>query len=142
MPAHGSIFVARAANAFSSLAVTVVLAALTILALAFGTVQDSRAETSSGVLLQSKVEAPPALEWQGAAGTGALPDRGASEGRPQSISRRPLADSMAAGRGRASAPSQEWMGVSKIAFPLLVRDLVAGQPVAPSVMTGRPVGTK
>ena len=37
--------VSRASNAFYSLAVTVAMAVLTILALAFGTVQDSKAET-------------------------------------------------------------------------------------------------
>lgn len=40
--------VARASSAFSSLAVTVALAALTILALAIATVQDSKAESGSG----------------------------------------------------------------------------------------------
>jgi len=42
------VVAARACGAFSSLAVTVVMAALTILALAFGTVQSTKAEFEPG----------------------------------------------------------------------------------------------
>ena len=40
----------RPASAFSSLAVTVVMAALTILALAFGTVQNTKADSDPGTV--------------------------------------------------------------------------------------------
>jgi hypothetical protein len=49
-PVHSvrPVVAARASCAFSSLAVTVVMAALTILALAFGTVQNTNAESAPG----------------------------------------------------------------------------------------------
>jgi hypothetical protein len=133
---------ARASKAFSSLAVTVALAVLTILALAIGSMQDSKAETTSSLLLVSRVE-DPALEWGVSAASQALPARAIEAERPQSISRRPLTTSIKVTRARVSGPSQEWMGVSKLAFPLLVGDLVIGQtPAAPTIMTGQSVGAK
>lgn len=44
--------VSSASKAFSSLAVTVAMASLTILALAFGTVEDTKAETDAGTIFQ------------------------------------------------------------------------------------------
>lgn len=133
---------ARASSAFSSLAVTVALAVLTILALAIGSMQDSKAETTSNVLLVSRVE-DPALVWDGSVASQALPARAIEAERPQTMSRRPLSPSIKATRARVAGPTQEWMGVSKLAFPLLVGDLVVGQtPVAPAVMTGKTVGAK
>ena len=136
-------FVSRASSAFSSLAVTVVMAVLTILALALGTVQDSKAETSSGstILGITKVE-DPSLEW-GKMAVGSLPERSVASVKPASISRTPLSStdrSYTLSRS-SQGPSQEWMGMSRLAIPLLVGDLVGGQAVqAPRVMTGRTVG--
>jgi len=132
----------RASSAFSSLAVTVVLAALTILALAIGSMRDSKAETASSLLLVSRVE-DPSLEWGLAPAVQALPRRSVEAEKPQVISRRPLSTSIKVSRSREVGPAQEWLGVSKLAFPLLVSDLVIGQPTAaPDVMTGKAVGVK
>jgi hypothetical protein len=49
--------VSSVSRAFSSLAVTVAMAALTILALAFGTVQDSKAETEPRPVLRGVTSA-------------------------------------------------------------------------------------
>lgn len=135
------VFLSRASNAFSSLAATVALAVLTILALALGTVQDSKADTSSGAKLLgiTKVE-DPSLEWNGTVTLAGLPARQAAAEKPQVISRQPLSTSRFASRG-TQGPMQEWLGVSKLALPLLVGDLVGSQAVkAPAVMTGRTVG--
>lgn len=137
------LFVSRASNAFSSLAVTVAMAVLTILALALGAVQDTKAESNSGagLLGVTKVE-DPATEWSQFAAV-ALPERSAAAEKPVVISRKPLSSAgrtFAAPR-KAQGPTQEWMGVSKLAIPLLVGDLVGGQAVqTPAVMTGRSVG--
>lgn len=143
MAASRFVFLTRASNAFSSLAVTVALAVLTILALAIGSIRDSKAETTSGLLLTSRIE-DPSLEWGVGVTAQGLPSRTVDVEKPQTISRRPLSSSSAkAARSRATGPAQEWMGVSKLAFPLLVSDLVVGQPTsAPTVMTGKSVGVK
>lgn len=137
------VFLTRASNAFSSLAVTVALAVLTILALAIGSMRDSKAETNAGLLLTSRIE-DPSLEWGVGATVQGLPSRTADVEKPQTISRRPLSSSSSkAARSRVAGPSQEWMGVSKLAFPLLVSDLVVGQPTSSlTVMTGKSVGVK
>ena len=137
------VFLTRASNAFSSLAVTVALAVLTILALAIGSMRDSKAETNSGLLLTSRIE-DPSLEWGVGATVQGLPSRTADVEKPQTISRRPLSSSsIKAVRSRVAGPSQEWMGVSKLAFPLLVSDLVVGQPTSSlTVMTGKSVGVR
>lgn len=142
MSAARLVFLTRASNAFSSLAVTVALAVLTILALAIGSMRDSKAETNSGLLLVSRVE-DPSLEWGVGSAAQGLPSRTVDAEKPQMISRRPLSSSNKAVRSRVAGPSQEWMGVSKLAFPLLVSDLVVGQPAkTPMVMTGKSVGAK
>ncbi|MEI6240431.1 MAG: hypothetical protein WCR51_08570 [Planctomycetia bacterium] len=144
MAAVRPIFLSRASNAFSSLAVTVALALLTILVLAIGSMRDSKAETTSALLLVSRVE-DPALDLASASAVQVLPARGAEADKPQLISRRPLSVSSSKSRNRGAGPSQEWMGVSKLAFPLLVSDLVIGQAKTtpmPMVMTGRSVGAK
>ena len=136
------LFLSRASNAFASLAMTVALAVLTILALAIGSMRDSKAETTSNLLLVSRVE-DPAVEWGSSAVARALPVRSAEAEKPQVISRRPLSAASRLPRSREAGPSQEWMGVSKLAFPLLVNDLVVARPqAAPRVMTGQAVGVK
>ena len=135
------LFVSRASKAaFSSLAVTVVIAVLTILALALGAVQDSRADSKleSKILGITSVE-DPVSEW-GTAMVGTLPERSEASQRLAVISRRALSSDSMFSRG-PQGPSQEWMGMSKVAFPLLVSDLVGDRTVrAPKVMTGRTVG--
>ncbi|MFM8379908.1 MAG: hypothetical protein ACKOB1_11360 [Planctomycetia bacterium] len=145
-PSMGStrpLFVSRASNAFSSLAVTVAMAVLTILALALGAVQDTKAESNSGsrLLGVTKVE-DPTLEWSQFAMV-SLPERSAAEEKPVVISRKPLSSprSTFADPRKAKGPAQEWMGMSKLAIPLLVGDLVGGPAMrAPTVMTGQAVG--
>jgi hypothetical protein len=142
MAAARAFLPTRASSAFSSLAVTVVLAVLTILALAIGSMRDSKAETTSSLLLVSRVE-DPSLEWGVVPAVQSLPRRSVEAEKPQVISRRPLSASTKMLRNRAAGPAQEWLGVSKLAFPLLVSDLVGGQSnVAPAVMTGKAVGVK
>ena len=51
--------VSRASSAFSSLAVTVAMAALTILALAFGTVQNTKAESAPAAMPGGPPTSPP-----------------------------------------------------------------------------------
>jgi len=136
-------FVSRASSAFSSLAVTVAMAVLTILVLALGTVQDSKADSNTGltILGLTKVE-DPSLEW-GKMAVGSLPDRSEAAVTLASMSRTPLAptDRTFIFSRTPQGPAQEWMGMSKLAIPLLVSDLVGGQAVkAPRVMTGRTVG--
>ena len=136
------LFLSRASNAFASLAMTVALAVLTILALAIGSMRDSKAETTSNLLLVSRVE-DPAIEWGSDAVARALPVRSVEAEKPQVISRRPLSAASRLPRSREAGPSQEWMGVSKLAVPLLVNDLVVARPqAAPRVMTGQAVGVK
>ncbi len=136
-------FLSRASGAFSSLAVTVAVAVLTILALALGTVQDSKAESDAGlkILGLTKVE-DPSHEW-GKITVGSLPERSVAAANLTAISRTPLAptDGTFIASRTPQGPTQEWMGVSKLAFPLLVGDLVGGQAVkTPRLMTGRMVG--
>ncbi len=136
-------FVSRASSAFSSLAVTVAMAVLTILALVLGTVQDSKAESNTGAVILgiTKVE-DPAIEL-GKMAVGSLPERSVAAVTLASMSRTPLAptDSSFIFSRAPQGPAQEWMGMSKLAIPLLVGDLVGGQAVkTPRVMTGRTVG--
>lgn len=53
------VALSRASGACSSLAVTVMLAALTILALAFGTVQNTKAESVPGTMPGGTPASPP-----------------------------------------------------------------------------------
>lgn len=136
-----SSVVSRASRASSSLAVTLAMAVLTILALAMGTVQDSKAETNSGSMLGATKVEDPTLVW-GKMATGSLPERSMAS-KSATISREPLS---LTNRGPSAprspqGPTHEWMGMSKLAFPLLVGDLTGGQAVqAPRLMTGRTVG--
>lgn len=49
MPSARPTLVTHSSSAFSSFAVTVAMAALAILALAFGTVEDTKADSDAGV---------------------------------------------------------------------------------------------
>lgn len=143
MASSASRFLPRAVNAFSSFAVTVALAVLTILALAVGSIRDSKAESNAGLLLERTTVEDPAVEWNQPGRP--LPGRTPSEAQPQVMSRQPLrsASSALSRRTVEVSPTQEWMGVSKLAFPLLVGDLTTGRSlVTPAVMTGKPVGAK
>jgi len=140
-------FLTRAADAFSSFAVTVALAVLTILALAIGSMRDGRAEPNAGLMLQqSKVEEPKG-EWHGTADVAgrSLPERPWNDAQPVMMSRRPLRSTRSFGSVQTveMSPTQQWMGVSKLAFPLLVGDLSASRsPGSLDVMRGQPVGTR
>lgn len=134
----------RVAGVLASLAVTVVMAVVMIIVLALGSAQDSKAEPSDASPLTgiTTVE-DPAVEWGGTAA--GLPERSAVVERPMVVSRDPLA-SLSPESGYSvvkstPGPTQEWLGMSKLAIPLLVSDLVGGRPVrVPTVMTGQAVG--
>ena len=103
-----------------------------VLALACGTAHDSQAaqpETGSGLWGGTKAE-DPALEWAKMA-AGALPERSAGAVVPMAIPRpSPSSPDRIIVIARPSlGPSQEWMGMSKLAIPLLVADLVGDQTV-------------
>lgn len=143
MTAASQVFLTRSAKAFSSFAVTVALAVLTILVLVFGSMRDSNAEAISGTLLRQVNVEEPTVDLDAAARS--LPQRLPADAVPAVISRQPLrsARSAAATRLAGTAPTKDWMGMSQMAFPLLVGDLTVARPmVAPTVMTGRTVGTK
>jgi len=137
-------FLTRAADAFSSFAVTVALAVLTILALAIGSMRDGRAEPNAGLMLQQSNVEEWKGEWHGAADVAgrSLPERPWNDAQPVIMSRRPL-QSRGWVRTAGTSPTQQWMGMSKLAFPLLVGDLSAGRSPGPlDVMRGQPVGTR
>lgn len=134
---------ARAANAFSSFAVTIVLAALTVLALAMGSMQDTKAETNAGLLLQRTPVEDASFVWSEAGVS--LPERRQADAATPVISRQPLraTRNWESRSGVAPSPTQDWMGVSKVAFPLVVGDLAGDRPLAiPTVMRGTTVGVK
>lgn len=135
------LILARASDAFSSFAVTVVLAVVTIVSLTLGSLRDSPTDLGSDLLLRSKIE-DPSSAWGASPEQSALPERLGLEADPRPMSREPI--SVASWRrNRSARPSQEWLGMSKIAIPVLVGDLSGGgSREAPAVMTGVLVGVK
>lgn len=106
--------------------------AVSMLALAGATTHVSQAaepDTGAG-LPWDTTAADPALEWAKMA-AGSLPQRSAGAVPPMAIPPRAPApaDRIVVVARPALAPSQEWMGMSKLVIPLLVADLVDGQAV-------------
>lgn len=126
MPSSRSSFLSRASSAFASLAVSCALAILTLLALTLGGLQDTHADGVSpgDVTTTSPQMALPVFEPAGPSVVRKVQLRDASA-MPW-ISRRG-----ASSRSKES-PARELFGLSKVAFPLLVSDVV---PVDASIMT-------
>ena len=136
MSKSGEMATLRASSALSSLAVSVVMAGLAVLAIVGGLVQDTRAETTATI---SKVDSDSTVGFVSATRTGDSPTKqGAVSAQRQVVRRMPVQSG-----SRAVGPTGEWLGVSKLAFPLLVTDLTGGVPMTrPSVMSGRSVAAR
>lgn len=134
---HGS-FVSRASRACASLAVSCALAFLTLLALTFGVLQDSHADGvgSGGLSATMSHMSLPVLEPAAPAVIRQMVQSRDASAVPW-ISRRGSSS-----RSKES-PARELFGLSKVAFPLLVSDVV---PVDASslnvVMSGSTVGVR
>lgn len=137
MPSCRSSFLSRASSAFASLAVSCASAILTLLALTLGVLQDTRADgvTPAGVTAAAPRMTLPVFEPAAPSVTQKVQPHDASA--MHWISRR-----RASIRGTES-PAREMFGLSKVAFPLLVSDVV---PVDASsmtvVMSGSTVGVR
>lgn len=138
MPDRRSSFLSRASSAFSSLAVSCSLAILTLLALTVGGLQDSHADGVSGGMVNASV---PHVAIP-------LADPGPIAVVRQSFSARDaVAMHWISRRGAASrskeSPVRELFGLSKIAFPLLVSDVVPVDASGMNVVTsGSAVGAR
>jgi hypothetical protein len=138
MPRCRSSFLSRASRAFSSLAVSCVLTLLTLLILALGFLQDTHAEGVNAVVVNAAIPTVMAPEidravrpvvWQSTQSREAI--------TLPWISRRGVSP-----RSKES-PARELFGLSKVAFPLLVSDVVPADASARSeVMSGRTVGVR
>ncbi|NDC52865.1 MAG: hypothetical protein EBZ74_00910 [Planctomycetia bacterium] len=143
MSAKRFVTATHASRAFSSLLVTAILAAISVLIVMIGGLRNTRAEATSSLLVNARVEDPAAVVVGHLTPVGALPARPASEAGLQTISRQPLGVSKAAQRRPLPGPAQEWLGVSRLAFPLLVNDLVgARRAEVPVVLEGVAVGVR
>ena len=133
------LFGSRASRAFSSLAISCVIAILSLLALSVGSLQDTRAEGMNSVIVNASMRS-----------AGAAPVFSAALQQPSPASAVRLAGEQSwitrhsvAKHGQVS-PVKEFFGLSKLAFPLLVSDLA---PIAPSgkfvaTMSGPTVGVR
>jgi len=136
MSKSGEMVMPRASSALSSLAVSVVLAMLTVLAIVGGVIQDSRAETATTM---AKGESASVVDFASGTRAGDSPMVQASASSQRQIVRGVSIPSGA----RKVGPMGEWLGVSKLAFPLLVTDLTGGVPMTrPTVMSGRFAGVR
>lgn len=137
MPSRRSSFLSRASSAFASLAVSCALAILTLLALTLGVLQDTHADGVSpgGVSATVPHMALPVFEPAGPSVVRKVQLRAASA-MPW-ISRRG-----ASSRSKES-PARELFGLSKVAFPLLVSDVVPADASSMTVvMSGSTVGVR
>ena len=138
MPRCHSSFLSRASSAFSSLAVSCALAILTLLALTLGVLQDTHADGVSGGVVNASVPhvVLPVLETAPKSVVRQVIQARDASAMPW-VSRRG-----ASSRSKES-PARELFGLSKVAFPLLVSDVV---PVDASsmtvVMSGSTVGVR
>lgn len=137
MPHCRNSFLARASTAFASLAVSCGLAVLTLLALTLGGLQDSHADGVSPGTVPATVPQMSLPVFEPAAPSVVRKVQPREAGAISWISRRAMAS-----RGKES-PARELFGMSKVAFPLLVSDVV---PVDASsmtvVMSGSTVGVR
>jgi hypothetical protein len=128
-----SSFLSRASRAFSSLAVSCVLTLLTLLILALGVLQDTHAEGVNDVVVNAAIptvvvpdidRAVRPVVWQ------------STQSREASmmpwISRRGVSP-----RSKES-PARELFGLSKVAFPLLVSDVVPADASGTAVVVSGP----
>ena len=138
MSTQHSLIGSRASRAFSSLAISCVITLLSLLALSCGALQHSQAEGVNGVVLNATMTS---TNQAAVFSSAMLPTAPASPvvlaGEPRWISRRPVAV-----RSQVS-PTREFFGLSHVAFPLLVSDLIPAAPAGMSVpMSGRTVGVR
>lgn len=138
MSTQHSLIGSRASRAFSSLAISCVITLLSLLALSFGALQNSRAEGVNGMVVNTSMSsANQAVVYSAAM----LPASSASAvrlaGEPLWITRRPVSVR------KQVSPTREFFGLSKVAFPLLVSDLIPAAPSGEAVlMSGRTVGVR
>lgn len=126
-------------RAFSSLAISCVLTLACLLALFLGGVQDSRAEGVVSVAAKASAGSASLASWN--ALEGGLSSR-ASSAAMLASSPRVTSKRLAVFRDQQS-PLKENFGVSKLAFPLLVSDLISAEQGTKSVvMSGRTVGVR
>jgi hypothetical protein len=138
MPRCRSSFLSRASSAFSSLAVSCVLAGLTLLALTLGVLQDTHADGVSGGVVNASVPRTVLPVLDPASRTAVHQVVQSRDASPMPwISRRG-----ASSRSNES-PARELFGLSKVAFPLLVSDVVPVDAASMTVvMSGSTVGVK
>lgn len=133
---HGS-FVSRASRAFASLAVSCALAVLTLLALTFGVPQDSHADGVGPGVATATVAQMVLPVFEPAAPSVMR------KVQPRDASAMPWISRRGAPSRSKESPARDLFGMSKVAFPLLVSDVV---PVDPSglnvVMSGNTVGVR
>lgn len=134
---HGS-FISRASRAFASLAVSCALAILALLVLTFGVLQDTHADgVSPGDVTATSPQMT--LPVFGPAAPAVM-----RKVQPRDASTMPwISRRGASSRSSKESPARELFGLSKVAFPLLVSDVV---PVDASsmtvVMSGSTVGVR
>ena len=133
MPRCRSSFLARASRAFSSLAVSCVLTLLTLLILTLGLLQDSHADGVNDVVVNAAIptvmvpdidRAVRPVVWQSTQSREAI--------TLPWISRRGVSP-----RSKES-PARELFGLSKVAFPLLVSDVVPADASGMAVVVSGP----
>jgi hypothetical protein len=147
MTASKKTFDAKISQVFSSLAASFAVGVLAVVSLVVVTAEDIRAE-GGRVAVQSGPAVPAAAGWLGdfaqrpvanarPRGNGAAATPAVAS--PSWISRRPITPNYFA----ETSASREFLGISKLAFPLLVSDLMEGGPERPNgVTTGRAVGAR
>lgn len=137
MPRCHNSFLSRASRAFASLAVSCALAILTLLALTVGALQDSHADGVSPGDVNATVSQMSLPVFEPAAPSVVR------KVQPRDASAMPWISRRGASSRSKESPARELFGLSKVAFPLLVSDVV---PVDASsvnvVMSGSTVGVR
>ncbi len=137
MPRCHDSFLSRASRAFSSLAVSCALAILTLLALTVGVPQDSHADGVGQGEVNATVPQMAIPVFEPAAPSVVR------KVQPRDASTIPWISRRGASSRSKESPSRELFGLSKVAFPLLISDVV---PVDASsmtvVMSGNTVGVR
>lgn len=133
-----SSFLSRASRAFSSLAVSCVLTLLTLLILTLGLLQDTHADGVNNGVVNAAIP------------TVMVPDIDRSvrpvvwqSTQPREASMMPWISRRGVSTRSKESPARELFGLSKVAFPLLVSDVVPADALAkPEVMSGSTVGVR
>ena len=137
MPHCRNSFLSRASSAFASLAFSCALAILTLLALTLGLLQDTHAD---GVIPGDVTATVPQMSFP--VHQPAAPSV-ARKVQPRDANTMPWISRRGSSQRSKESPARELFGLSKVAFPLLVSDVV---PVDASsmtvVMSGSTVGVR